>query len=98
MNKEVNVYSFNDECYVYLGDYKKLEQENNQLKTDLEDANESIVWWESRFNAISIENNQLKKQRQELRSWLEEYVDYSDCIKIYSVLNKLNELEGGKNE
>lgn len=32
MNKNVNVYSFNEECYVYLGDYNKLQQENKQLK------------------------------------------------------------------
>ena len=32
MNKEVNIYSFNDECYVYLGDYKKLQQENKKYK------------------------------------------------------------------
>lgn len=32
MNKKVNVYSFNEECYVYLEDYNKLQQENKQLK------------------------------------------------------------------
>ena len=31
MNKDVNIYSFNDECYVYLGDYRKLQQENEKL-------------------------------------------------------------------
>ena len=35
MNKEVNVYSFYDECYVYLADYKELQQENKQLKEEL---------------------------------------------------------------
>lgn len=35
MNKNVNVYSFNEECYVYLGDYNKLKQENKQLKEDI---------------------------------------------------------------
>ena len=44
------------------------------------------------------ENNQLKEQKKELRSWLEEHYDFSDCIRIKSVLDKLNELEGGKNE
>lgn len=32
MNKNVNVYSFNDECYVYLGNYKQLKQQYEQLK------------------------------------------------------------------
>lgn len=31
MNRDVNIYSFNDECYVYLGDYRKLQQENEKL-------------------------------------------------------------------
>lgn len=30
--KNLNVYSFNDECYVYLGDYKQLKQQYEQLK------------------------------------------------------------------
>lgn len=35
MNKNVNIYSFNDECYVYLGDYNKLQQENKQLQKQI---------------------------------------------------------------
>lgn len=30
--KNVNVYSFNDECYVSLKDYKQLKQQYEQLK------------------------------------------------------------------
>ena len=47
MNKEVNVYSFNDECYVYLNDYKQLQQKVNQLETNIEEAIEYIKhsWW-----------------------------------------------------
>lgn len=30
--KNVNLYSFNDECYVYLKDYKQLKQQYEQLK------------------------------------------------------------------
>lgn len=30
MNKKVNIYSFNDECYVYLGDYNKLKYLNQK--------------------------------------------------------------------
>ena len=42
MNKDVNIYSFNDECYVYLGDYRKLQQENQQLHDKLDKAVEYI--------------------------------------------------------
>ena len=38
MNKEVNVYSFNDECYVYLNDYKELQDKVNQLETNITEA------------------------------------------------------------
>ena len=32
MNKEPNIYSFADECYVYYGDYKKdLQEKDKQL-------------------------------------------------------------------
>ena len=53
------------------------------------------------------ENNLLKEQRQELRSWLEEEInnietlfggETSMTIGYKTVLSKLNELEGGKNE
>ena len=36
MNKEPNVYSFNDECYVYYGDYKQLQNNWNELKEENE--------------------------------------------------------------
>jgi hypothetical protein len=56
------------------------------------------------------ENNQLKEQKKELRSWLEERVFYLNSVfdrDIYeeqmmldfsNILIKLNELEEGKNE
>lgn len=55
---------------------------------------------------LQQENNQLKEQRQELRSWLEEEINKGGssidlAIRIHTfckVLDKLNELEGGKNE
>lgn len=55
---------------------------------------------------LEQENNQLKEQRQELRRWLEEETKKGGssidlAIRIHTiqeVLNKLNELEGGKNE
>ena len=52
-NKEVNVYSFNDECYVYLGDYKKLQQENQQLEHNW---NELKSWLEEYFKGMTIED------------------------------------------
>ena len=42
MNEKVNIYSFNDECYVYLGDYKKLKQENKKYKEVIDKLNKYI--------------------------------------------------------
>lgn len=55
-------------------------------------------------NELHIENQKLKKERQELRSWLKEETKKGGssidlAIRIHTiqeVLNKLNELEGGK--
>lgn len=72
-------------------------------KEDYKTAYENVMIANS---MLRKENNQLKEQRQELRSWLEEEtkkggpsIDLSIRIHtIQEVLNKLNELEGGKND
>lgn len=43
---------------------------------------------------LQQENNQLKEQRQELRSWLEKEKSTFGSYRYQEVLNKLNELEG----
>lgn len=72
---------------------KKLQQENNQLKED------GIY--------LRKENLKFRNEKYELRSWLEEEInnietlfggETSMTIGYKTVLSKLNELEGGKNE
>ena len=78
---------------------------------NLEHLNKMLQWSKDRLNKsdyeLQQENNQLKEQRQELRSWLEKQVfnrggsSIDIAIEIHTfckVLDKLNELEGGKNE
>ena len=43
MSKKLNVYSFNDEYYVYLGDYKQLQNNWNELKAFVE---KDVKRWE----------------------------------------------------
>ena len=66
-----------------------------------------IYYQRQTIKRLEQENNQLKEQRQELRSWLEEYKENSYGLGSYEtgisdalgdVLNKLKELEGGNNE
>lgn len=42
MKKDVNVYSFYDECYVSLVDFRKLEQENKRLKDNWNNLKEDL--------------------------------------------------------
>lgn len=47
MNKEPNIYSFNDECYVYYGDYKKEIDRLNNIINELENhLNQEILEWD----------------------------------------------------
>lgn len=65
-----------------------------------------IYYQRQTIKRLEKENNQLKEQRKELRSWLEKEIDEygnSDAWLleigvIKNVLSKINELEGGKNE
>lgn len=71
-----------------------------------------IYYQRQTIKRLEQENNQLKEQRQELRNWLEEDKDKinvldtknNSSVKLGIViglgmcLDKLNELEGGKNE
>ena len=44
----------------------ELQQENQELKEELVSANESITWWNNRFNAVTRDNEQLKNKIKEL--------------------------------
>lgn len=62
-----------------------------------------IYYQRQTIKRLEQENNQLKEQRQELRSWLENKLasdNYTDgaYYGFKSCLLKLNKLEGAKNE
>ena len=89
--------------------YQELQEENNQLKEQYCERTDCSgrLGNSRKVERLIQENNLLKQQRQELRSWLEEYKENSYGLGSYEtgisdalgdVLNKLNELEGGKNE
>ena len=70
----------------------------NGIKKELDSA---LIF--TYIHSLEQENNQLKEQRQELRSWLEnEIIDSKAVSSQYywfgRVLSKLNELEGGNSE
>ena len=80
--KNLNVYSFNDECYVYLGDYKQLKQQYEQLK---------INWYKLKeylFNTdVFIDYTEVCNGT---------YINYDELINVMQELEKVNENEKNK--
>ena len=74
-------------------------EENEKLKQDYNKVVHESTEFESKVYELEQENQQLKEQRQELRSWLEKKLasdNYTDGM-YYGFkicLSKLNELEG----
>lgn len=59
--KNINIYSFNEECYVYLGDYIKLLQEEIDIfDTLMKDSN--VNEYTKMLIKLLQENKQLKEQ------------------------------------
>ena len=52
----------------------------------------------SDYIELTLKNERLQNNRNELKKWLEEYYDYGDCLKINYILKKMQELEQGKDE
>lgn len=53
----------------------KKQKKIEQLETDCKEANESVTWWQNRFNAVEKENEQLKKQKDDGIKYIK-----SNCI------------------
>lgn len=84
-------------------------KEIERLTTELESANESITWWQNRFNAVEKDNERLNNIINELEKYIEESYKYnSKCLSTIfearafednKILDKLQELKGdGSNE
>lgn len=44
--------------------------ENEQLKVELQEANDNIIWWSNRFNAVERDNRQLKEDKKKVWEWV----------------------------
>ena len=104
-----------DKYYLPLLDkhYSKtyeLQQENKQLKEELVSANESITWWNNRFNAVTRDNKHLKDNWNKLKDYIKETklkefeksygkrygktFTQAELIVCNMILDKMQELEG----
>ncbi len=64
-NKVYYDYLEQEEAKELIDYYKNMEQENKQLKVELQEANDNIIWWSNRFNAVERDNKQLKEDKKE---------------------------------
>lgn len=84
---------------------EKLFEENKELKEELVSANESITWWNNRFNAVARDNKQLKDNWNKLKEYMIkeqakiviENLDEDEFI-YTDLLNKMQELERSDSE
>lgn len=70
---------------------KRLEKENNQLKLDFELYKDNHI-----YKNYEVERKDVVIK--ELRSWLEFRWEQTQDALFVKIINKLNELEGGKND
>lgn len=76
--------------------YWELQQENKELKEELVSANESITWWNNRFNAVTRDNKQLKDSWNKLKDFID--LELTKCpdnqvLTYMTIKNKIEELE-----
>ena len=82
-----NVYSFNDECYLYFGDYNKLKD----YITNLQEENEEIKVENEKLTQLWL--NSQEKRRKAIEYLEQPYRDNFD----YSKAELLNILQGEDN-
>ena len=96
--KEVNVYSFNDECYVYLRDYRVLQKENEQLKEKMNETLDRNIKYNVEIVDLQQENQQLKDRINKAIFYMENYIsveEYNEPVKCeFGIVIKL--LKGDK--
>lgn len=64
LKQSVNAYVELLKKYKQLkAEFNELKKKNKQLETDYKEANESITWWQNRFNAVERDNRNLKNNR-----------------------------------
>lgn len=73
----------------YERDLKKLEDCIANLQEELKSANESITWWQNRFNVLQEENERLKEIAHKMHLWI--FLHSGDEQKVYDELGLTDE-------
>lgn len=69
---------------LYLENLKKEEQEIERLKADLHEANDSVTWWNNRYNAIVKQNDDNHKKLVKEQEKIEKAIEYiENCHGMY---------------
>ena len=78
-----------DGTYFYYNDKDNIEQWSYKLdelkdyiinlQEELKSANESISWWQNRFNAVSNGNKDLKSRNEKATEYMNNYIEVEDA-------------------
>jgi peptidoglycan hydrolase CwlO-like protein len=58
-----------------------LYDENQQLKADLQEANDNATWWQNRFKSEHMQNKELQTKIDEITEYLKNQLEYLDFEK-----------------
>ena len=103
-----------DRDLIIAAELTKLQDENKQLKEELVSANESITWWNNRFNAVTRDNKHLKDNWNKLKDYIKETklkefekaygkrygktFTQAEIVVCNMILDKIQELEKGSDK
>ena len=95
---DVNFHNVSKEL---LKAYKDLQQENKQLKEELQEANDNIIWWSNRFKAVQRDYENLKERIEETIECINEntylgdgeYTNHCDMLSRNELLEILGDKE-----
>ena len=87
---------FQKELLNIIKDYENLQKQNTELK-------EKIILLQASEPMLEFAKQTYKDNRNKLKAWLEEVIDYEEYDKVErdtfkKVLSKIQEIEGGTNE
>lgn len=58
-----------------------LYDENQQLKADLQEANDNTTWWQNRFKSEHMQKKELQTKIDEITEYLKNQLEYLDFEK-----------------
>lgn len=81
-------------------DYDEIYKRYDEMKAELQEANDSVTWWQNRYNAVERDKKQLENNRDKALKIIDSYelgkYDYS--IPPGGIIELREALKGGSDE